>query len=306
MAEDISRFIPTPSPPSSARDLAAIKDIQALETPLVTNYQMFRILWGIYKNRSVKYLRGDYPTKETFHQLRSRLRQHNIIFQDPDYRRFWRITSHSDRPADEIVCIADPHTYISHISAMQSYGLTTRRPKALYVSQPSKQQLKSLNAAQVEADFGPAEARDYYVEPLTITHHPKKVRGRDIDVHTTQHIGQHIDIRGSFARIATIGQTFLDTLAQPEKCGGMLHVLDVWRDHASIYVDDIISAVDEAPKSIHKVRAGYILSERLGISHPRIEAWKAYAQRGGSRLLDPHAPFAPQFSEDWMISLNVG
>jgi hypothetical protein len=43
----------------------------------------------------------------------------------------------------------------------------------------------------------------------------------------------------------------------------------------------------------------------MGVEGARIDAWRAFAQRGGSRKLDPSAEYRPVFSEIWMISLNA-
>ena len=111
--------------------------------------------------------------------------------------------------------------------------------------------------------------------------------------------------RGTEMRMSTVGQTFLDMLQRPDLCGGMSHVLDVWEEHASTFLDEIASTVDRTAKALVKSRAGYILDERLGLHHPCIERWKTLGQRGGSRKLDPTRDFAPAFSGTWMISLNV-
>ena len=94
-------------------------------------------------------------------------------------------------------------------------------------------------------------------------------------------------------------------LDQPALCGGMAHVLDVWVAHAPPFVEEIIAAIDRAPEKIIKVRAGYIFNELLQISDERIEAWARFAQRGGSRRLDPAKAYVNRYSEKWMISLNV-
>ncbi|MGU3594103.1 hypothetical protein ACLBYF_33910, partial [Methylobacterium brachiatum] len=122
--------------------------------------------------------------------------------------------------------------------------------------------------------------------------------------HTTRNYRSQ-KIAESFARLIEIGDLFVQMLDNPELCGGMNHVIETWENHSDIYLDAIVSAVEDAPTDIIRIRAGYILSERIGVYDPRIESWKRFAQRGGSRKLDPSSPYEAVFSEDWMISLNI-
>ena len=135
--------------------------------------------------------------------------------------------------------------------------------------------------------------------------HPAVVRKRPVQVHSTIRPTSFVQDRNSFTRVSTVGQLFLDTLLKPELCGGMPHVLDVWLEHAARHLDSIVEAVESCGSPIVKCRAGYILEERLEMQNPQVETWKACAQRGGSRRLDPSRPFSSEHSETWMISINA-
>ena len=101
---------------------------------------------------------------------------------------------------------------------------------------------------------------------------------RAVRIYQSKTAGAFLKIRGNDARLSTIGQTFLDMLQRPDLCGGMSHVLDVWEEHAETFLEEVVTAVDTATSGLVKSRAGYILEERLGLWHRRIEPWRAFSQ----------------------------
>lgn len=269
--------------------------------PVVTDREIVSAMSEVYDEGKVRYLRGEAPSLAAFHRTRTLLRAEKIISKDEDYPRLWRVNTVQDAPADEISCLVDPTVYISHLSAMQRLGLTNRRPTDLYLTRGDDSVWSEIK--------NDALANDAIIQsfglPLYRIRHPETVRGRRLHIHTSKYFGESIAIRKSFARVSSPGQTFADMLSTPELCGGMPHVLDIFDERAAYFTNEIIDSISSSELPIVKVRAGYILDERLGIKEPRIESWVAFAQRGGSRILDPQKPFSPHYSEKWMLSLNV-
>ena len=290
-------------------EVALAEQLQKIEQPVITTYQLFHELRTLYMSGRKLYARKSLPDREDLRRRRYNLESASVLAPDRDYtHRAYRILGNSDRAAEEIACIVDRFCYIAHLSAMARYGLTDRRPEALHLSTPHKRILPELVRQAMIEDYGANTLEELDDEQVMALHgvgHPAKLRKRPLAVFATAHPGRSIPLRGTYARIASIGQTFADMLEEPAACGGMRHVLEVWHEHASIYLEDIIAVVDKRPKGVTKVRAGYILEEYLGLTDSRIDAWTQFAQRGGSRVLDPHAPFARTYSEKWMLSLNV-
>jgi len=277
------------------------------EIPVVTPYDLFLKVRTLRQSEQRLYVNPNSSLRGVYDRARRNLLDCKVISSDRDYRfKAFRINNNGDGPAEEICCLVDRFCYISHLSAMQRYGLTDRRPLALHLSTPRGQTLKGLIRREMLATYGSSsELLPDEAMPLLGVHHPNTVRGQRISVHHTLHPCDAVKLVGSHARIATIGQTFLETLEKPELCGGMPHVIGVWSEHAELYLEDIIDAVDAAESIIAKMRAGYILQDVADVRNDRVSGWKQYAQRGGSRVLDPAKPFAPTYSEDWMISINV-
>jgi len=277
----------------------------------VTPYALFHLIRRLFtpENRRRLYLRGETATTDTLKKVSGNLQRTRAIETDPDYGRgVYRVPSVGDAPADEVCSLANPFGYISHLSAMQRWGLTDRRPEALYLTMPPARLAPPLVAQTMAEDYGvpiDSVAADQFVK-LHFIRHPEAVRGRKLALHQSKHPGQWIRVRDSWARLGTIGQTFVDMVEWPQYCGGMGHVLDVWREHAPIYTEDIISTVTDIATPIGKVRAGYLLDEMLELGDDsRVQEWVKFAQRGSSRVLDPTRDFATDHSEKWMLSINA-
>ena len=273
--------------------------------PVLTRFEFFRLIRRVYRESSAKKLRlGQKPPSLTeYRRHRSKLRNAGVIGTDQDYgANVLRVPAIMDLPAENIACLVDPTCYVSHLSAMQRWGLTDRSPEALILTRPDCETVYSKLRVTTDV-LGEDDANPFF--PLAIVRHPPRVRNRAVRVHESTLAGASLKIPGTDVRLSTIGQTFLDMLQEPPLCGGMSHILDVWEEHAQIYLDEIVTAVDASTRAIAKIRAGYILEERLGLHHWGIEPWRASRQRGGSRRLDPTKDYASAYSEKWMISINV-
>lgn len=286
---------------------ALARSINGAKEYIISDYEIFLLACDIYRNRSARYLRGEYPTMDQYRNAREILKKANVIAADKDYAGMWQVLSQASAPADEIVCSADPYCYISHLSAMQRYGLTFRRPEALHITHPGQKLLKKLKEERAEKDAPQLTFGGVVIDaPRALQpRHPAVVRGRKIHQKGTKHLGDWKAIRRSKARVSSIGQVFLEMLDDSQLCGGMEHVLEVWEEHAKTHLNDIVKRIDAAGSGVVKMRAGYILEERMAVQHPAFQEWAAKAQRGGSMVLDPSLPYKDVYSEKWMISINV-
>lgn len=276
----------------------------------MTDYDIFLLARPIIATKRYKELHltrrpSEWNTAKLRIQLRQ-LHQRNTIAPDPDFgSHVWVVVGVSGvGSAEEVCCLVDPFCCVSHMSAMQRYSLTDRSPSHLQITRPRAAKWRQLRRDKIIRDVDSVDGYDE-MPPLHRIGFRDTIRSRPIQTYETANPPTGRKIRGEATRITSIGQTFIDMLDEPDLCGGIRHVLDVWDEYAGDHLDEIINAVDETPTKLLKVRAGYILEERLAIQDDRILAWLAFAQRGGSSKLDAHSPYCAPFSERWMISINV-
>lgn len=286
--------------------------IGAVEEPVITRYRLGLILHHlyvhkIYEGKKLTALKRERATSIEFnHQLAS-LEDAGILKPFPHLGdRAFLLLGRKAEDAGEVACSLDPFCYVSHLSAMSHYSLTNRIPARLFISTPPPKKWTEEAHSRMKKDLG--DGLDTYLQnslpPLTRIKFDKIGR-TEVHRFSSIHWGAYTNIQGRLLRVSSLGRTFLDMLRNPELCGGMAHVIETFENYASIYVRLIVEEIDRHGGSIDKVRAGYLLNEKLGLQHELIEKWRAYVQRGGSRKLDPSAEYIPQWSDQWCISLNV-
>jgi predicted transcriptional regulator of viral defense system len=287
-------------------------ELGKLGTPAVLRYDIARIAWRLYKAKTYEgqllAIKLDALDIRAFARLEKALQNNGILKSLPgisEQAAFGLIGGNlSDHHA--VLCSIDPFCYLSHLSAMEFHGLTDRMPEQIYVSTPASSEWTAFAAERMAKDLG-EDWTAYRASGLPLLGRTSvtKLGKRPVHRYASIHRGAFRSIKDSPVRVATLGRTFLDMLREPSLCGGLAHVLQVFKEHAAASKRLIFDELDQHGTKIDKVRAGFILEEICRLSDPRIDAWVEFAARGGSRKLDASADYEPTFSERWMLSINA-
>lgn len=289
-------------------------EISKLNQPVVTLYQIAVIVFslynvGSYKGQELTKLKKTRAVRSDCTRIIKNLVAVGILSESQSVRHsqvFNVLGSERGEPT-EIICSIDPFGYISHLSAMEWHGLTDRVSRTLFYSSPPSQSWKRFAWAKMQKDVGDRYIQDYMAQqlPQLTRLNIKKIGRTLIHRYSSEHLGAFTSIQNRHLRVSSIGRTFLDMIREPDLCGGIHHVLDVYEQHSTHYLDLIVDEIDRHGRIIDKVRAGYVLDERTDQSDPRIDKWTKFVQRGGSRKLHAGSPYSPDHSEKWCLSTNI-
>lgn len=282
-----------------------------VETPVVTRYQLGLILHRLYRDKTYAgekiRIQKEQAGEAEFRKRLASLEATGILKEHPDFHgTVYQVLGRKPEGTEEVACSIDPFCYISHLSAMAHHGLTNRLPTRLFVSSPPAPLWKQEARKRMERDLG-AEM-DAYLEaglPALVRMKMEKIGRMEVHRFSTVEWRAYTNMRGRVSRVSSVGRTFLDMLRNPELCGGMNHVVEAFQEHAGVFLQPIADEIDRHGAPIIKVRAGYILDELMGLKNGKIDGWTAFAQRGGSRKLDPAGEYVPRWSERWSLSLNL-
>lgn len=280
--------------------------------PILTRHDVWVLLRRLYEHRELDGVRiaarKKQPDPRDLNRVLSTLERHKILAIDQDFTSsVYRFRDVPDGTPEELCCLVDPLCYVSHLSALQFHGFSDRHPANLILTTPSqpewRQRIRAMEASESSAPVPFSELRSTVDRPRYPF--PRTVRGRPISLHQTKFAGESTFWRSPRARVATPAQALLDGLVDPQLCGGLPHVIDVWRENAAEHLDSVVPLLDAFPTAIVKVRAGYIIEDILEIDDSRVNGWVRFARRGGSSKLDPAKPYVPKWSDRWMLSINV-
>lgn len=293
---------------------AVALELGRLNQPVVTLYQTSIIVFklykaGAYRKEKLVHLRKTQAKRSDCMRVLADLVKQGVLeySRAPRHGEVFSILGREGGPAEDVACAIDPFAYISHLSAMEWHGLTDRVGQVLTYSSPPPKRWQEFAWQQMKKDIGSDLIQNYLTQDLPrLKRIAFKSIGRSrIHRYLSEHLGAFGAVQDRSLRVSTIGRTFLDMIREPNLCGGIYHVLEVYRQHAPRYLTLIVDEIDRHGTKIDKVRAGYILAEREKLVDARLEGWKRFAQRGGSRKLYARGPYSPEYSEAWSLSINV-
>ncbi len=281
-----------------------------VEEPVISPYRLGLIIHNLYqtkkyKGNSISRLQKDFAESIEYNKYRNKLLDEGVL---DNYRGIpaFSLLGRTRLDADEIICTIDPFCYISHLSAMAYHDLTDRIPNKIFLSTPQRKVWQIFATERMKKDLN--DDYDLYTAsglPQLKRCEEKKIGKTELHRLSSLHLGAYKNVKHRHIRVATIGCTFLDMLKNPELCGGINHVLKVYDENAEKYLRLITDEIEQKGSKIVKVRAGYIIEERLGIKNKIVENWVQFAQRGGSRKLDASTEYVPVWSDKWCLSINV-
>lgn len=214
---------------------------------------------------------------------------------------------------DKAICSLDPFSFLSHLTAMTWHGLSDRLPKTIFLSRPSANLWRTLALNRLESQLG--SDMSLYQQAKFPLHRPIEmgsIKKHPLHFWNSSRLDQTYSAAfkradGGEIRVATVARCFLDMVREPELCGGIHHVIEVFEEHGPNHVEAIVAEIDNHGNKIEKARAGYLLEiadSRL-VDHSVLARWAAAATRGGSRKLDPSSDYADTYSERWALSINA-
>lgn len=198
-----------------------------------------------------------------------------------------------------------PHAYLTYLSAMRHYSITDRIPKQIQIELPSRAQWKAQNIEVVNQIDTSIDDKEIILKYL-----PRYPKNNDIYfkkkllVSSTLSPKPYIQLDNG-VRVIEIGYLFVEMINNPKQCGGIDHVIDIFKEYGIAFKKKIYKAALES-SLVAQARIGLIFEEILKQNDPEITKMKYRNKdlRGGSRVFLAGEDFSNIINVEWSLSLN--
>jgi predicted transcriptional regulator of viral defense system len=203
-------------------------------------------------------------------------------------------------PQEVIIQEANPVAVFSHFTAAAYHDLTNEIPNVIYLTY-----LKS-GFARLPVGTTP---EDWHDIPEPRRRMPQVIDGTPIQWSQTKaewdfgHVVGYV--QGNPIYVTDLERTLLDVLRFPDRSGGAMEILRMWKRAAPrLRLEILIDYVKRFDQTLLRQRVGFLL-EHLQLTHPILQEWAKTSVRGSSARLIANFDFSPTFSERWNLSINV-
>lgn len=266
-----------------------------------------------YDGMTIRQLQKENAEQQDYNRQVEKLLKSGILSKDAESQGssptlipdgFFYISGKPKVSAAEIICSLYPYGYISHLSAMDWYGLTDKMPKVVRFTTCNKTDWKNNYISEFADKFG--SSKEYKPFVPRYPQNNLKFDSKKLSIITNSSMPPPLQAKGSAVRVSSIGNTFLDMTKKPDFCGGIDHVIEVFIENGKKFSKNIIEATDVYGNIIDKARIGFLLDVMLKIEHKKLDEWKKQQVnlRGSSRVFHPSEPFSSIYNADWSLSLN--
>jgi predicted transcriptional regulator of viral defense system len=244
------------------------------------------------------------PDGARVHQLIKSLRSARHIEPIEDVSGIFRITipyaSILPAPQETILQEASPFAVFSYFTAAAYHDLTYEIPQTIHLAEFGN------NVTRLPLGTTPEDWIDVPTPkrrvPLAIGGTPVQWSGTKSDWDFGHMVGH---VQGNPIYVTSLERTMLDVLRFPDRSGGALEVLRIWKRAISgTKLDVLIDYANRFNQTLLRQRTGFLL-EQLGVEHPVLDDWAKNSVRGSSARLIASREFSPTFSERWNLSINV-
>lgn len=230
------------------------------------------------------------------------------------------------KPTSEMAISAlYPYGFLSHLTAMKLYGIGNTQTSGIYFTCLERKDWKDQCLKEIRKRFKNFEVTksisNEYIEINGLILSTQSI----LDPYPHQSILEEAGSTKTIiitnkkklvesewwnqCHLQNVVDLYLDMLRTPHYCGGISHVLSIYRNNFlndKELLQEVIKSLTKNGSIIDRARFGYIFDKVLHLQTQEINKWKEEQQgkRGGSRKLFSNFDFDSTFDEEWNLSIN--